>query len=208
MKYIKWLWENHFEKVMTVLAAVAFTAGMVVAAITCNDLDKQHESAVAAGVFDVSEVEAEEQAVETDAVETDQTEETRTYFDVPLSEDLQNHIFAVCEEKGIDPAIIVAMCFRESTYNASKIGDGGNSFGIMQIQPRHHYERMLKLGCTDLLDPFQNITVGIDYLCEQLNRYDGDMAKALVGYNSGHFSGTVTQYARNVLETAEGLVIA
>ena len=132
-------------------------------------------------------------------------EETRTYFDVPLSEDLQNHIFQLCEEKGIDPAIIVAMCFRESTYNANKIGDDGQSFGLMQVQPRHHYERMLKLGCTDLLDPFQNVTVGVDYLCELLNRYDGDIAKALVGYNSGHFSGTVTQYAKDVMEKAGDL---
>lgn len=208
MKYIKWLVQNHFELVLAILAAVALIVGIIVAAIFCDSLEDQNEAAVAAGVFAVCKA-AEETTVPV-AEETTVpvvVEETRTYFDVPLSEDLQNHIFRLCEDKGIDPAIIVAMCYRESTYNANKIGDNGQAFGLMQIWPRWHYLRMLKLDCTNLLDPFQNVTVGVDYLCEQLNRYDGDMAKALTAYNRGSYSGTVTAYARNVLETAEGLVM-
>ena len=118
---------------------------------------------------------------------------------------MQDHIFALCEEYDIDPAIIIAMIERESVYDAGAIGDGGDSHGLMQIQPKWHSERMEKLGCTDLLDPYQNVTVGIDYLCELLSRYDGDMAKALVGYNQGHYKGTVTAYAKGVLARAEAL---
>lgn len=64
---------------------------------------------------------------------------------------------------------------------------------------------MEKLGCTDLLDPHQNVVVGIDYLAESIRRYDGDVAKALVAYNAGHYNGTVTAYAKSVLEKAEEL---
>ena len=127
------------------------------------------------------------------------------FFDVPLSEDLQIHIFESCEEYDIDPAIIVAMACKESTYNASAIGDNGDSYGLLQIQPYWHYGRMVSLGCTDLLDPFQNVTVGVDFLCEQLNRYGGDMAKALTAYNQGHYNGTVTGYAYTILSIAEEL---
>jgi hypothetical protein len=128
------------------------------------------------------------------------------YYDVPLTKELQDHIFAECEKHGIDPAIVIAMCYRESSYNASAVGDNGRSFGLMQIQKRYHEERMERLGVTDLLDPKQNVTVGIDFLAELLDRYNGDVAKALVAYNRGHYAGEITQYALNVVETAEGLM--
>ena len=126
------------------------------------------------------------------------------YYDsVPLDKDLQNYIVRECRDKGIDPAIIMSMIDRESDYDINDVGDDGNAFGLMQIWPKWHYKRMLRLGCTDLFDPYQNVTVGIDYLCEQLSRYDGNMAKALVGYNQGSYKGTVTAYAKAVLENAE-----
>ena len=128
-------------------------------------------------------------------------------YDIPLDEDLQLYVIGICEEKHIDPAIVFAMCYRESSYKATKMGDGGDSYGLMQVQPKWHSDRMAKLGVTDLLDPYQNVTVGIDYLAEQLERYDGDMAKALTAYNAGHYKGKITQYAKNVLQTAEELEV-
>lgn len=132
--------------------------------------------------------------------------ETLYYYDaVPLDKDLQNYIIRESEDNGIDPAIVMAMIDRESDYDSDNMGDGGKAYGLMQIHPRWHYERMQELGCTDLLDPYHNVAVGIDYLCELLNRYDGDMAKALVAYNQGHYKGTVTAYAKAVLDGAERL---
>lgn len=139
--------------------------------------------------------------------ESKATEPPVILYDVPLSEDLQLHIIGLCEEHHIDPAIILAMCFRESSYNPSAIGDGGNSLGLMQIQPRWNMALMEQLGCLDLLDPYQNVTVGIAVLAGQLERYEGDLAKALVAYNQGHFNGTVTQYAKEVLAKAEELKV-
>ena len=194
MKYIKWLWENHYELIMAILAAVALVAGIIVASICTNSLEEQNKEAVAAGGFTVCKA---EEIPEAEAP----AEEKRTYFDVPLSTEVQDHIFKASEYYGIDPAIIVAMCYRESTYNANLIGDNGNSYGLMQIQPRWHYRRMADLGCTDLLDPYQNITVGIDYLAELLGKY-GSIDKALTAYNKGHYNGTITVYAKAVMETA------
>ena len=124
---------------------------------------------------------------------------------MPLSTDLQLYIIRVAESYGIDPAIIFAICYRESSYNPAVIGDQGEAFGLMQIQPRWHSDRMARLGCTDLLNPFQNVTVGIDYVAEQLSRYGGDVGKALVAYNVGHYYGTITRYAQEVLAKAEEL---
>ena len=126
-------------------------------------------------------------------------------YDVPLDTELQKHIIQTCEEYHIDPAIVMAMIWRESGFRADAVGDGGNAFGLMQIWPYWHGGRMERLGCTDLLDPYQNVVVGIDYLAENTRRYDGDVAKALVAYNQGSYYETITGYALDVLEMAEEL---
>lgn len=124
-------------------------------------------------------------------------------YDVPLDDDLQQYIVDACRTYEIDPAVILAMIELESKYDAGATGDKGRSIGLMQIQPRWHTGRMEKLGCTDLYDPRQNVTVGIDYLASQIERYDGNLAQALTAYNQGHYRGKVNAYAVTVLSRAE-----
>ena len=128
----------------------------------------------------------------------------RIHFNVDLPEYLQDHIFDECERYGVSPAVVVAMIERESNFDTYAIGDDGRSLGLMQIQPKWHIERMVELGCTDLFNPFQNITVGIDYLAELENTY-GDTAKALVAYSRGKYNGTITSYASVVMTRASEL---
>lgn len=138
-------------------------------------------------------------------------EEPHGYFDVPLDEELQNYIFDLCEEYNINPAMIIAIIERESNYNASAKGDSGNSLGLMQIQPRWSEERMARLGCPDLLDPYQNVTVGIDILVEYFNK-GNSVEWVLMAYNGGPSyanrkieNGEISEYAKNVLELTESL---
>jgi soluble lytic murein transglycosylase-like protein len=133
------------------------------------------------------------------------TEPSSGLYDVPLDAELQLHIISEAIKAGIDPEIIFAMAYRESSYNPKSVGDGGDSYGLLQIQPKWHKDRMNKLGCTDLLDPYQNVIVGIDYLSEQMARYNGNMGKALTAYNAGHYSGTVTNYAKTIMAMAKEL---
>lgn len=134
---------------------------------------------------------------------------TMVYPDVPLDEGLQNYIFEICDEREIDPAIVIAMIKKESEYDPTKIGDGGASYGLMQVQPRWHQDRMDILGVTDLLNPYENVTVGIDYFDELLDRNRG-VEWALMAYNGGPHRGNnptenVINYARTVLKYAENL---
>lgn len=136
--------------------------------------------------FDMEEVVIEQ--VETETV-TESTEEVSNYegvkfYDIPLSEELQMHIFYECDGYNIAPSIIIAWIEHESDFNASAIGDNGNSFGLMQIQPKWHQERMQRLGCTDLLDPYQNVTVGINIVAE-LKDKNPDLYWVLMAYNGG-----------------------
>ena len=112
-------------------------------------------------------------------------EPAETFYSVPLKADVQRCIKDLCTEEGMDPTVIIAMIEVESNYDSDALGDGGNSFGLMQIQPRWHSERMQALGVTDLLDPKQNVTVGIDILAELVAKYEGNIEMALVAYNAG-----------------------
>lgn len=140
-------------------------------------------------------------AEETEAV----TVLSMAWYDVPLEEDVQIFIVRLCEENHIDASVVLGMAQRESNFTADAIGDGGESFGMFQVQPRWHQDRMDKLGVTDLLDPCQCASVAVNFLKELLDRYDGDMAKALTAYNQGSFKGVVSDYAKAVLENSENL---
>ena len=170
-------------------------------------------------VTEVTTAELEETVLEQVVVESftaeipfkECTDEGALYFDVPLDHELQDHIFALCEEKCIDPAIIIAMIDKESKFDIDIIGDKGKSYGLMQIQPRWHKERMEELGVTDLLDPYQNVTVGIDILAELLES-GKSLEWALMAYNGGHSyanrltaEGRLSTYASTVIEIASEL---
>lgn len=109
---------------------------------------------------------------------------TDKLYDVPLEADLQLHIKELCEAYGVDMPLVLAVIGQESNYDAEAIGDNGNSVGLMQIQPMHHSRRMDRLGITDLTDPYQNITVGIDLLAELLAD-SGSTEWAVTAYNAG-----------------------
>ena len=47
-----------------------------------------------------------------------------------------------------------------------------------------HTDRMQKLNCTDLMNPYQNVKVGIDFLSYLLKKY-GTVQDALAAYNYG-----------------------
>lgn len=135
-------------------------------------------------------------------------------YNVPLDAELQLFIINLCEEHHIDPAVVMAMIAVESEFDVNVIGDNGNAFGLMQIHPRWHQERMDKLGITDLLDPYQNVTVGVDYLVELIAYYEGNTTKALMAYNAGqlgaynnYFSKGIysNEYSAKVLDAIENL---
>lgn len=128
-------------------------------------------------------------------------------YDIPLEYNLQQFIFQSCIEKNINPELVFAIIERESTYNPDLIGDNGNSIGLMQIQPRWHSDRMERLSCVDLLNPYENIAVGIDILSELFDKYT-DENYVLMCYNGGESFAQkqwakgiyTTQYTRDVQE--------
>ena len=124
--------------------------------------------------------------------------------DVPLDEDVQELLYRVCEELGVPYELALAILQQETDFR-NIVGDGGESFGYMQVQPRWHGDRMERNGVTDLMDPYGNFLVGCDYLAELIGK-DRGLEWALMAYNGGPSyankmakAGKISQYAKNVL---------
>jgi soluble lytic murein transglycosylase-like protein len=132
-------------------------------------------------------------------------------YSIALDEDLQQYITTEAEAREIDPALVMAMCEIESGCDPDKLGDGGNAWGIMQIHPIYFLDEIEALGVDDLLDPYQNILLGITYL-DELYDTRHDTAWVLMAYNGGQSyastlaaQGVTSNYAKQVMERAEAL---
>lgn len=97
---------------------------------------------------------------------------------------MQVYTYIVCKNYGVDYEIVYALIEKESMFKWDAVGGNGRCFGYMQIQKQCHEERMQRLHCTDLLNPFQNVMVGVDYLAE-LKEKTQNTADMLAAYNYG-----------------------
>ena len=135
--------------------------------------------------------------------------ELRTWvkYPVPLSDDLQKYTEEQCREYEIHASVVFAVMEAETggTFDPELKGDMYDgqyrSFGLMQVMASEHTDRCLRLNAYNLLDPRQNIRVGVDFLAELIAYYDGDYRAALSFYNSD----STGQYAEMVLSRAEVL---
>lgn len=191
---------------LVVATAIALTYSTLAVDIhdETNGVEPSYSVATNEPIAPIEEPE-DDVAPETTAPETTEPEtmvEYDTWEHIPLEADVRAHVVSLCEEKGIAPEIVFAMIWRESRYDADAIGDNGRAFGLLQVHPRWHQDRMDRLGATDLLDPIQNVTVAVDLL-DELNRKYNNLTKAIVAYNRGHYDGAITSYAEDVLAEAE-----
>lgn len=128
---------------------------------------------------------------------------------IALDCDNQRLLKQACDEMGVDFHLALAVIWTETRYQNIN-GDGGNSIGYMQVQPRWHYNRMERLGVTDLTDPLSNFRVGCSYLGEMVEKYT-DIHKALMAYNMGESGArklwnagiTTSNYSCSVIEYME-----
>ena len=136
---------------------------------------------------------------------------TKLYTNIPLSARFQKYIDGKCKSYGISTNVVMGCIRVESNFQTQIMGDNGKAYGLMQVQKQWHKARMKKVGATNLLDPYDNVAVGIDYLAELYKIYNGNWHKALMAYNGGHAyckrrvrAGLVNSpYSRRVMNYAE-----
>ncbi len=96
-------------------------------------------------------------------------------------------ITRAANDAGIPPALLAAVAWSESGFNASATSSAG-AVGLMQLMPR----TAAGLG-VDPRDPAQALAGGARYLAQQLKTFGGRSDLALAAYNAG--PGAVRKYA-------------
>jgi soluble lytic murein transglycosylase-like protein len=81
---------------------------------------------------------------------------------------------------GLDPALLKSMIATESNFNPRAVSPKG-ARGLMQLMPG----TADLLGVKDLFSAVENVQGGALYIRSLLERYQGDLAKALAAYNAG-----------------------
>ena len=180
------------KRILLGTMAVALVSACIIVPVACASNNDEQEPVVQATIeptatpsaTPVVESKAPEVIVDVPAEPIPEATVVSVY-DVPLDLELQLFIIRTCEDHHIEPSILIAMIERESRFKVDAMGDRGAAYGLMQIQRRWHEARMDKLGVTDLLDPYQNVLVGIDFVAELLDHYNGDIECALMAFNAG-----------------------
>jgi soluble lytic murein transglycosylase-like protein len=89
-------------------------------------------------------------------------------------------IEGAAKSEKVQPELLRAVIHQESrSYPCAVSGHGAK--GLMQLMP----DTISLLGVKDPFDSKQNIEAGAKYLKQMIDRYKGDLAKALGAYNAG-----------------------
>lgn len=89
--------------------------------------------------------------------------------------------------QGLDPVMVAALIEIESRFDPfakSRVG----ACGLMQLMPptaRELATPNARLDARHLFNPVLNIELGTTYLARLLQRFDGDLQRALIAYNAG-----------------------
>ncbi|WLT32859.1 transglycosylase SLT domain-containing protein [Geothrix sp. PMB-07] len=116
--------------------------------------------------------------------------------------DLVAQIDALAAQEGLDPQLLRSMAWVESGFNAKARSSQG-AMGVLQVMPQTAQAH----GAKDLNDPAQVMAAGAKYLRFLLDRYQGDLQKAVAAYNcgeqaleEGRISEEATRYRALVLD--------
>jgi soluble lytic murein transglycosylase-like protein len=142
---------------------------------------------------------------------SEQPQSKYTYYDVPLSDELQEYAEDLCREYSVDYRMVLSIMGVESEYQSDVISRT-NDWGLMQINEANHKDLREELGITDFLDPKQNILAGV-YILSQIAEKNQTVKEILMVYNCGQSGARrlwsrgieSTRYSRAVIERMEAL---
>lgn len=85
----------------------------------------------------------------------------------------------------LDPFVVVSLMRQESLFDPTAVSPAA-AYGLMQLLVTTASRVAGRpVESTTLFDPTTNITLGTRYLRQLLDRFDGNLAKALAAYNGG-----------------------
>ena len=210
---------------------VAVLASMSVLAATVTGIGAESKNTQKTEIVQAQTIEPQEKATESELIRTSTMSpvnfeypyntmsadwgggDAPCFYNIPkeyeqaggcFPEVVQVFTYCLCRQNGVSYPMVLALIERESRYKYDVVGDDGRSKGYMQIYQKFHQDRMEKLGCDDLLNPYQNIRVGIDFLAELTEKFE-DERLVLMYYNRGgrnqYGTGALDLWEKGIYET-------
>ena len=105
--------------------------------------------------------------------------ETPKHARVTANPAVRSAIASAAARHAISPLLVTAVAWHESHFNADAVSPKGAK-GIMQLMPD-----TARSYCTAACSATDNVEAGTAYLETLMQRYDGDIVKALAAYNAG-----------------------
>jgi soluble lytic murein transglycosylase-like protein len=125
----------------------------------------------------------------------------------PSIQPVEKSVQQAAAKYDLAPELIRSVIRAESNFQVDAVSPAGAK-GLMQLMP----ETAKELGVTNPFDIHQNIDGGARYLRLMLDRFGGNLKRALAAYNAGpgaveHYNGNVPyaetrQYVRSVMRSA------
>lgn len=104
-------------------------------------------------------------------------------------------LFDAAHRAGVHPAVLEALVWQESRWRPRARSNKG-AMGLTQLMPQTARE----LG-VDPWNPATNLQGGARYLRKMLDRFDGDLVRALAAYNAGPLRVEKANGVPNIPET-------
>lgn len=100
---------------------------------------------------------------------------------------------------GLHPALLYSVTKQESAFIPNALSRA-DALGLMQLLPSTGQEMKSDLERAELFDPAVNTMLGAQYLKKLIDRFQGNIALALAGYNAG--PSRAQQWQKLMLESA------
>ena len=107
-----------------------------------------------------------------------------------VSTNVQDAIIQASNATGVSLPLLARIANQESGFNPSAQSEAGAT-GLFQTMP----DTARELGIEDMTNPYQSAMGGAKYIAQQLQRYGGNLNKALAAYNAG--PGNVDSWISN-----------
>lgn len=119
----------------------------------------------------------------------------------PLNKKLASYLVKTAKDYELDPLLVLAIMKTESSFKPHAVSRKG-ALGLLQIKPVA--ARAVHFEARQLLDPFVNVHIGIQYLSHLRHVLGRDQMRILTAYNMGptrvrRLKNYSSHYARKVL---------
>lgn len=133
--------------------------------------------------------------------------QNQTYYNINLSQDLQEYTFIQCIKYDVDPVLALAVMKTESGFNTDAVSET-NDYGIMQINTCNYPWLSDAFGDIDLLNAKDNIKCGVYMLSkikyptreQKLMTYNMGSVQAKALWERGTYT---TDYTDKVIDNME-----